>query len=169
MLKATKSAAAEVKSGLDQLRAQIADLKKRRSQLEMAPVPKEEALKRIDALMDHLTERADIFLRAEQFTERDRYVMPALGQNAATILLGFAAPLLRQRLVEKLSETYAAGDGPTADAHRQLLAKFDAELLDLELAEESLVRAAEAAGIEILRRGDADPRAVLAADSSLPS
>ncbi|TIS04589.1 MAG: hypothetical protein E5X14_22550 [Mesorhizobium sp.] len=168
MLKATKSAAAEVKSGLDQLRAQIADLKKRRSQLEMAPVPKEEALKRIDALMDHLTERADIFLRAEQFTERDRYVMPALGQNAATILLGFAAPLLRQRL-EKLSETYAAGDGPTADAHRQLLAKFDAELLDLELAEESLVRAAEAAGIEILRRGDADPRAVLAADSSLPS
>jgi hypothetical protein len=41
-------------------------------------------------------------------------------------------------------------------------------LLDLGLAEESMIRAAEAAGIEVLRRHDADPRCVLASAASLP-
>ncbi|TGQ94637.1 hypothetical protein EN851_03535 [Mesorhizobium sp. M8A.F.Ca.ET.208.01.1.1] len=117
--------------------------------------------------MANMTERA---FSARVFTERDGYRAPAVIESAAGFFaLAFAAPLMRERLAAEISAEYSAGDGPTAEAHKQMLAKLDAELLELEMAEEALLRAAEAAGIEILRRIDADPRAVLAADSALPA
>jgi len=47
------------------------------------------------------------------------------------------------------------------------LARIDAELLDAELAEEGVIRDLEASGFDMLRRPDADPRALLAADEVL--
>lgn len=171
ILKATRNAAAEVGGGIDALRAQISDLKGRREQLQSAPVPKAEALRRMDDYLAGLSARAEIFLNASAFMERgERYRAPALlSSNIGEVAIGFLVPAIRDRLTVQIGEKYASGDGPAAETHRQMLAKLDAEILELEFAEESLVRAAEAAGMEILRRHDADPRAVLAPDSALPS
>lgn len=48
------------------------------------------------------------------------------------------------------------------------LAEIDRNILDAEMSEESIIRAAEKAGFKIVRRKDADPRAVLATDVFLP-
>ncbi|QND58224.1 hypothetical protein [Mesorhizobium huakuii] len=170
MLKAAKSASVEVTEGLDALRAEISDLKAKRNQVESTPVPKQEALKRLDAFLAQLGERAERFFYAQVFTQREDYRPPAiLPSNMGEVALGFAAPLLRERVAALISESYGTGDGPSTEAHRQIVTKLDADIFELELAEEALVRNAEAAGIEILRRADADPRAVLASDDSLPS
>ncbi|MBZ9695504.1 hypothetical protein [Mesorhizobium sp. CO1-1-9] len=172
MVKATRNAAAEVTNGLESVRVQIIALKDKRSHLEVAPVPKAEALQRLDAFAAFVNGRASRMISPRDFTTREGYRMPALSVHSLSsgdLALGFVAALLREQLAAAIDREYAAGDGPTADAHRQMLAKLDVEILDLEMVEESLVRAAEAAGIEILRRGDADPRAVMAPDNSLPS
>lgn len=55
-----------------------------------------------------------------------------------------------------------APDGPSAADRAARLSALDAELLELEAAEEKAIRALESQGVEVIRRGDADPRAVLA-------
>jgi hypothetical protein len=57
----------------------------------------------------------------------------------------------------------------TDDERQRQLAKIDKDLLDLELLEESIVRAGTRAGFKVRRRPDSDPRAVLAHDNDLPS
>lgn len=52
-------------------------------------------------------------------------------------------------------------DGITATERAAQIAEIEAQLLELERAEEALIEASEAAGLPIARRGDADPRAVL--------
>jgi len=55
-------------------------------------------------------------------------------------------------------------DGPTAADRATQLAEIDRQLLELERAEERLIVGLEQAGTPIVRRGDADPRAVLEVD-----
>lgn len=54
------------------------------------------------------------------------------------------------------------------DERAAKLSQLDGKLLNAELCEESIIRAAERSGIKITRRGDADPRAVMALDIDLP-
>ena len=51
---------------------------------------------------------------------------------------------------------------------RRLLSGVESDLFDAELTEESIIRDAEAIGFPLLRRRDADPRAVLATAEVLP-
>jgi len=77
---------------------------------------------------------------------------------------------MRAALTERLIDARIAGAKTASVAKKRAdLAALDADLLAAEMAEESLIRSAEASGIEITRRRDADPRAVLAADAALPS
>ncbi|WP_146165108.1 hypothetical protein [Mycoplana dimorpha] len=48
------------------------------------------------------------------------------------------------------------------------IVEINRKILDAELAEESMILAAEAGGFPVLRRRDADRRAVLAHDKVLP-
>ncbi len=54
------------------------------------------------------------------------------------------------------------------DTRAKKLTRAQADLLALELAEEAAIRALEAAGLPVMRRPDADPRVLLASDTSLP-
>lgn len=71
---------------------------------------------------------------------------------------------VRAVLIKRIDAAYAKRPGMTADDRRQAIEKLKGERLDIEFAEESLIRAAERAGMTIARRADADPRAVLAAE-----
>ncbi|TIX04396.1 MAG: hypothetical protein E5V46_31550, partial [Mesorhizobium sp.] len=136
MLKATRSAAAEVREGLESVRVQIIALKDKRQHLEFAPVPKAEALKRLDDFTAFISERAARLITPEAFMHREGYRMPALESynlDAGDLALGLAAPVVRDLLAAKIEAKYAATDGPTADEHRRMLEKLDAEILDLEL------------------------------------
>lgn len=55
-----------------------------------------------------------------------------------------------------------APDGPSVADRAARLSALEAELTELEVAEEKAIRALESQGVEVIRRGDADPRAVLA-------
>jgi hypothetical protein len=56
-------------------------------------------------------------------------------------------------------------DGPTAAERAKGIAALEAEIFALELEDEALVLASEAAGAPMARRGDADPRAVIGIDA----
>lgn len=172
MVAKTRSATAEVHEGLESVRVRIIALKDQRAHMEVLPVPKALAIERLDQFVAFLSERSDRLISPNTFMQREEYRPPAVSSShyhAGDLALGFVLQLMRERLASGIEAKYAPGDGPTVEEHRRMLAKLDAEILDLELVEESLVRAAEAAGIETLRRGDADPRAVLASNEALPS
>lgn len=81
---------------------------------------------------------------------------PGATVPALVALLG--APVVASRM---LAQSGGVEFGLPPAERAKLLAKLDATLLALEIEEERLIEASEAAGAPIARRGDADPRAVL--------
>jgi len=86
--------------------------------------------------------------------------------------LALVAWLHKDALLAKLDtevDFYADDENALTDAERaNRITALHAKLLDAERVEEALVCASEAAGVSILRRTDADPRAVLGLSSALP-
>lgn len=76
---------------------------------------------------------------------------------------------LRDVLAEKMADFYDGRDVMPRAKRGPRVETLEAEILDLELAEEALIREAERANVPVMRRDSADPRAVLAADAALPS
>jgi hypothetical protein len=70
---------------------------------------------------------------------------------------------LLTRLYAEIDAT-AAPDGLSAEERGKRLFGLDEERLQIERAEEVVIMQAEAEGLEIMRRADADPRAVLQVD-----
>lgn len=74
----------------------------------------------------------------------------------------------RKAFVDDLDDYYEDKEWIEPEDRIKRTAELEAEVLYLELTEEAAIRDAEANGINILRRADADPRVVLAANSELP-
>ena len=89
---------------------------------------------------------------------------PLLPVTGGGDMAGALAALLGvDRVLELLAPTLATlEDGPDSAERARMLAEADRVLFDAELAEERTVMALEAQGLPVMRRGDADPRAVLA-------
>lgn len=165
MLAGAREATNQFGESVEQLRARVAILQDERYRLTNMAVPKQVALQRLAIWLDQMAQPITGF-NVSSFAERDDFRAPDVhGPRFIAAAIALAAkPALTERL-----EAYYSKQTVVSEAERdQARAKLDAELLDLELAEESLIREAEAAGLTILRRADADPRAVLAAQSSLP-
>src|SRR5207248_1704079 len=99
-------------------------------------------------------------------------------------LIGFAAHgavgvvplfcwLLKDALLEKLDEeidALADDESALTDEERgERLAALAAELLQAERREELLIVTAEAEGLQVMRRPQVDPRALLGLSSALPA
>jgi hypothetical protein len=69
----------------------------------------------------------------------------------------------RALAVAELTAFYKDRDAMQRDQRDARIAEVEAELLKLELTEESMIRQAEAAGMDVRRRANANPAAVLAA------
>jgi len=75
---------------------------------------------------------------------------------------------MAEKMKEEVEAFYASASGLSDEERKHQLRELDRKLLDAELAEESMIRSAENSGFAIIRRRDADPRAVLAHDKVLP-
>jgi len=94
---------------------------------------------------------------------------PFLAALAGLLLLpGAARAEPCDDLARQIADLYRTDPGVTAPQRATDRIEADRRLLDLERQEEALIRSAERAGFDVMRRADADPRAVLSSDEVLP-
>jgi hypothetical protein len=169
LLAGSRKAASSVSEGLQELRMRRLRLIDERDEIAARPVPKDEALAALDRDLDELIAIAKRETNMRSLTRADN---PAwtIPQNGVLLglLLGANRAAFRDQLADMIAPVYANGSKPiAADEREAALRRIEEELLDIELAEEAAIRAAEAAGLTVLRRADADPKAVLASDAEL--
>ncbi|TBY93587.1 hypothetical protein E0H35_25680 [Rhizobium leguminosarum bv. viciae] len=163
---ATRSASKQLGEGITSIRDHIRALKQQRAEVTLLPVTKEAALQRIDIFIRHLTiDAMSIYPQATQFARPD-YRQP--GINVAMLLAAQLGPRMADTLKADVERLYEQRPGITEEERVMRIREFDRKLLDAELTEESMIRAAETGGFPVLRRRDADPLAVLAHDKVLP-
>lgn len=163
---------AEIDAGIRSIRDRIRELSKTRHEVEDAPVAHASAVSRLDAWLgrlkrDAIEEYPFYTLTAPRSVSPNDFPSPASYSFGALVFAG-AANGMREILVAELDRRYRAHAGFEDGERARRLQTIDDELLALNLSEESLIRTAEVAGFALRRRGDADPRAVLAADECLP-
>lgn len=170
--KAAAKGAADANKALSELRHMGARLRDQRAEIEARPVPLAEA--QDAAARDILREAegaiADLNLSSLMRPADGR--APSLSLDArqmAMLSFASAASEITKAIGTRLAEDYEkhGWQGIAAEDKAAALAKIDADLLACELAEEATVRELEGDGIAPLRRADADPRALLAADTEL--
>jgi hypothetical protein len=183
-----RSAQIDVNSTLedvDNLRAQIDSLREERAAVEVAPRPQVEILASLDGWLDAAATEATDRLRLGRLLDRTQPValtLPTFVDRAAAtinaapavetlfgLLIATNRKAIRSLLSDQLSDLMADRPGLTDGERADRLAELDGALLATEFAEERAVRALEAAGVEVLRRSDASPLAVLADDAALPT
>lgn len=90
--------------------------------------------------------------------------MPGMPVDVSPVVIALLGPaVVAERLASLLDGTT---DGPTAEQRAEREAALADKLFALELAEEQLIEQSEAENAPIVRRADADPRAVLWVDPS---
>lgn len=163
-------AAGDVRKAVEAMRADRLRLLDQRDEIEAMATPREEALAALDAGLDNLADKAVEALSIASLTRPAR--APSFAPSVPEgdlfgLLIAANREAVREIIVDRLDEFYAQHAAMSAADKAAAIVKIDAELLDLELAEEGAIRAAEAAGLAIERREDAAPAAVLAADTAL--
>lgn len=161
----SKRAGADLFEGLEDIRLKIALARATISELERAPVALSIASDRIDTWLAalHNDDALKIFVRRFVFPTY-RAPQPA---EALDFIMGVLSQMARGEMLKLLTAIYGEAEGLfDADRKSSIDAKA-AELLSLELAEEAIIRNAETLGLELQRRPDADPRAVLARQENL--
>ena len=152
---------------LNKIRAKNAALKKERGEIVKQPATREEA---IAALEEGIRKNADNYRESfKRLTIMNQESAPAgaLRQDLQDLgTLEFYCwldpDLIKARMTEAIDAFLAATPPglPREERFRQLV-EIDSQLFQLECEEEALIEAGEANGMEILRRADCDPRAVL--------
>lgn len=180
---AMKAALSGFRGELDGVRAKIAALEVERNEVETAPPPVEETLALLDAA---IKAQADEYERQVNLgpilapepkpsaldllpTSFNRGTLQTMGLGAAGVtapmtsqtLCFYFGDVIRGRLGEVIKRRLAGVKTYSAAGRVKRLAEIDGELLDLAFREEGLVEEAEANGFQVVRRPDADPRAVL--------
>ncbi len=164
---AARKALASAGDSVEGVREAIRQLEAERQAVQSAPVPLAEAVEAVEQTIDRLCgaaqyDTADSVLFAAQRGQPVGIdVHSHMGANFGFLVQCLRAPL-RAALVVKLEEDYRdLQPGLPADARAEKLAQLDRELLELGHQEEALITELAGLGIEVSRRGDADPRAVL--------
>jgi hypothetical protein len=166
--KRAKALNEELLQNLESIRDKITGLKDQRKLVEKQYVDKATALARVDVWTDVMVERARRYLPSvASFAGNNPHFRPPETDFDAVVALALA-PVIQERMRSQIEEFYGEEAGIPDAERKQLLSDADREILDLEMAEESIIRHAEGAGISINRRADADPRAVLAHVDALP-
>lgn len=170
LLTASRKAATAITDGLNDVRMRRLRLLDKRDELAARPLPKDEALAALDRDIDALvTDGLDAHVvHGLTRAERPSWAVPPNGVLLA-LLIGASRVTFRELIAQQLNEHYdQRGLQPiSAEEREAAIRRIDEELRDLEIAEESTIRLAEAEGVALLRRADASPAVVLAADQAL--
>ncbi|WP_101341863.1 hypothetical protein [Cereibacter azotoformans] len=194
-LRGQREAAVGALDALEAMRAQIDDAKAEIARIESAPQPLEDAMAQLDAWMERQAtaavdalpigrlldrtgagrglDREPVVIRRHAAGEAGGHVSVELGPEVDVLRgLMMASPTVRAELRDvvagQLRDRLNGRETMDGATRRKKLDRAMQALLDLEMVEEASIRALEAAGLPVMRRPDADARALLAADTSLP-
>lgn len=171
LFSAQKKAANALRADIDALEADIISHRNELDRVRRAPVDAATIIRRIDSLLAlALAEARSAFsfesLTAAQYRAADVFPRDtALPRSAALgLLVMFGdAEAIRDGMVDKL--TASGASGLSDDARAREVTNLEAAISELERVLERIHREAEAAGVSIPRRPDADPAALLMPDS----
>lgn len=156
---------------LNKLRAEIAKVQAQIHEVQKAVLTDAQIEQRIDAWLDsqdefmqeHFTSLADHFAFANRAPDDWRPLEEMLNYRGAQLNLAVSVSLNRAEMKKRLvhSALEQVKDLPKVDNQAATLITLRENLLALERAEEGEIERMEAAGEEVYRRADADPRAIL--------
>ncbi len=151
---------------LAEMREQIAELQAERTEVQSALVPRDEALSLLERTIGHYSALAphhpEALLRPGASPTELFMILKASPNDFASYFCSIVPDLVRSRFTEAIDELLEQRPpGLPVDERPAAIAKLDAAIRELELTEESLIADAGDAGIELDRRGDADPAVVL--------
>jgi len=163
-------ATAEAEAALEEIRQLRLRLLDQRDDLASRPLPLEHAVEAMEAALERQAEQAVADINMSGLM-RPGGREPSLNLDAhdrASLAFAAARKDIAALLRERLEARYESGPEPLSREQKaQKLAALDDEILSAELAEEACIRELEVAGIAFMRRADADPRALLAADAEM--
>ncbi len=158
VMKRSKTGADALFSGLEEIRKQIILEKEALSIVLSQPVDLETATGRLNAWLAKAEASNSVKDLARRFLAGN-YREPSPG-DAAAVLLASVSSLVRETIRQQMA---AEGTPGLSDEERaKKISAHQEAIYRLELAEEAIIREGEHGGLEILRRADADVRAVLA-------
>lgn len=159
--------ARQTPADVENIRAKREPLQAERDEVVGAPPARAELTAHLDRTLIEAADRADRGVAA-RIASRDygaETLLRAYPQGndnrvdlLPTVIALFGVDVVRKGLLRFVAR---AEDGPSPTERAERLAAIDAELLTLEQAEERAIRALEAEGVDIVRRGDASPAVVL--------
>jgi hypothetical protein len=166
----------EPRKVVDGLRRELGKLEKVWADTESAPLPVSELKQRTIEAVETIAERgrptfdpkrreSDPFaiedaLKIEYAGELQRVLPQVIGDGGASLLVWLCRDQLEQRLVGMLPPNDLPGS--LSDERREeRIAEINARRLDIERQEEAAIMSAADDGMTIIRRRDADPRAIL--------
>jgi hypothetical protein len=167
------------------LRQKIAGLKADLAETQAAPWPSQLVKQRARAQIDALAERGRpvclpaieigreiVFRTTDARVDVASAAGSAIGTAAVEDVLGLVAWLFGSELIaaveREISEVADDAHALAPDDRKKRESALASEILQCERSEAALIEAAAADGIELPRRPDMDPRAVLGLSSSLP-
>lgn len=153
--------ATKVASEVARIRDRIAAKKNELFALEQAKVPRDIADRAADNSIEWHAERGRISVAS--FADGHGLLSQVEKIRGFDLLCWISPDLVRKRFSDELDRFYEGVVAMDAASISKRRAALEAELFDLEVAEERLIAQAEEAGQRINRRGDADPRAILEA------
>ncbi len=166
----TKNPAVQLHDELDALRLQVRNLKAKIAAVRNAPASPDE---QHAALAGWIDSQAKSFAAdmAGQFdglgtqSLNDFSLLPPVWADTLlpSRLSGLLCFLLRDQLHDKLANLLPHG-GTSLDKRLSAIATLETELFSVEVQEEELITQAESFGINLLRRADADPAAILSVE-----
>lgn len=163
---ATKKNTRPTAASVDDIRAALGAKKTEREGIAEAPPSRAELGECLDRAIDAAGERAERIMssRVQSSDYHTESLLTARVEGDRVNLLPTMIAVLGVDAVRQGLSRFVerAEDGPSPAERAERLAAIDAELLDLEMAEERAVRVLETEGVEIIRRGDANPAVVLA-------
>lgn len=164
----TSAAARPTPADVENIRTKIAAKRAERDEMVDAPPSRVELAERMDRTLAMAVAAAErrIASRISSMDYSAETLLSARAQGNSdrvdllpTMIAVLGVDAVRKGLSRFIAE---AEDGPTPAERTARLHAIDAQLLALEQAEERAIRALEAEGVDIVRRGDASPAVVLA-------
>ena len=157
------SAIQETSKQLAKLQAKIVQLQEKRAKIERASVPRDEALTKIELTISHNASLVPPAYGELLSPDAPTAVLDLVPNDyVAEALCSLFPDLIREKLIAEVDRRLEERPSGLPTAERPAaLAEIDAAIRKFGVEEEQIITEAEAAGIELDRRGDADPHIVL--------
>lgn len=155
----------EAATRVEQARTTVYRFKSELAELNNSAPPEKEIEKALDAALDRLADRGRDALPVRGLVSpagAPSFKPELTDADLLGLIVAVARDQVRALVIEKAEAALGSRKSMTPAERAKKVETVKAKLLAAELEEESLIRAAEDGGVEVLRRADADPRATLA-------